>query len=66
MLPAQEQEVVWWRTPAWLSLFLTMLLHLCVAAFIYGRMAAKVDVLEHQNDLILQHLLHEDADASQR
>lgn len=47
----------WWQDPAWLSLFLTLVLHLCVGAYLYGRMAQKVDMLEHQNDMILQHLL---------
>lgn len=46
-----------WRDPAWLSIFLTLLLQMLIAAYINGQMAAKVDMLEHQNDVILQHLL---------
>jgi hypothetical protein len=50
-------EREWYQEPAWISLFATMLLHICLGAYLYGAMVSKVDALDRQNQIILQYML---------
>jgi hypothetical protein len=48
----------WYRDPGWLTLFLGLLLHTVAAAYLYGRIAEKVDSVEQQQRIILEYILN--------
>ena len=50
-----RRKHAFWQDPAWISIILAILLHMTAAAYLYGRLASQVDMLQRDLDVIHSH-----------